>query len=81
MKPEQDKKSIYYITLHKTVTTVEYYSIKHGNRAAAERLAEKGLVTPWYSAQISNHRKVVFTMEIPENKAAIEAVDGEAIRD
>lgn len=75
-KPE-NKKSVYYITVDRIVTTRESFIIKHSNRVAAEKMAEKGKVEPFYTAQVSNHRKLKFTMVIPEDMVITEPIDGE----
>jgi len=81
MKPTENKKSVYYITVDRIVTTREYYAIKHNNLGAAETLAIKGKVKPFYYAQLSNHRKHKFTMELPATTTLDNVIDGEAIND
>jgi len=81
MTPPENKKSIYYITIDRIVTTRESFLIKHSNRVAAEKLAEKGQVEPFYEAQFSNHRKLKFTAEIPEDVFTGQAIDGETLDD
>ena len=79
MTPPNNKKSIYYITIDRVVTTRESFIIRHSNQVAAEKLAEKSKVDPFYSAQLSNHRKLKFTMTIPDDVIDIVAIDGENV--
>jgi hypothetical protein len=79
MKTPENKKSIHMITVDRIVVTREYYLIKHSNRTAAENMAVKGKVEPYYNAQASNHRKLKFTMELPEEFYPGQVIDGEAV--
>ena len=78
MTPLKDKKSVCYIRVDREVVTAEYYAIKHNNRTDAEKLAIKGKVKPFHTAQVSNHRKLKHTIEIPEDVLTLEPIDGEA---
>jgi hypothetical protein len=79
MLPPENKKSICYIRIDREVVTAEFYAIKHSNRTEAENLAVKGEVEPFHAAQVSNHRKLKFTMEIPEETYPGQVIDGEAV--